>query len=454
MYTIDRSSKIAKVAGTIVATLLLLAPGMAGAQQYTLKECIDYGLKNHPSVSVARNNVANAHQASREALASYLPQVNLNGELNNNLKLQTNIIPASPPLFPTETRLTFGNKYASTVTAQAEQPIYNQSLITGLKANKPNEDIAGLNEAQTRQTIIYNIASTYYQIITAQKQLDLLKGNRERIERMLKVAELQATAGVAKKVDVKQVQVNLNNVTAQISVAENTLDLARNNLRNAMGIYDNRPIVLTDTARWLHYQPEITQSVGFQFRNTLSWKLQEKQVELYDINAQSIKARGVPTLSAFARYGLNGFGAEFDKVFARQFDFSTVGIKLNWSLFDGFRRNAQYHQAIVQRDNARLNQEINLANENMQYQNAQSQYKQARSVLGTNQENVTLAAQVYDNTSLQYKEGVGSLSDMLNAEASYREAQNNYIQSLIRFYLAQLELERTNSTLETYFNKL
>ena len=454
MYTIDRSSNLRAGVALVLMLVATAFTHRAAAQTYSLKDCIEYGLKNHPSINVARNNVANAKQASREALAAYLPQVNINGELDNNMKLQTNIIPASPPLFPTETRLTFGNKYANTLVAQADQPIYNQSLITGLKANKPNQEIAELNDAQNRQNLIYNIASSYFQIITAQKQLELLKGNSERVERMLKVAKLQAEAGVAKKVDVKQVQVNLNNVNAQISVAENTLQLATNSLKNAMGIYDNRAIMLSDTAKWLQYKAGLTNTTGFRFKNTLTYQLQEKQIQLYDINAQSIKAKGIPTVSAFARYGLNGFGAQLDDVFARQFDYSTVGIKASWSVFDGFRRNAQYHQAVFQRDNARLNQEISLSNENLQYQNAESQFKQARSVLTTNQDNVTLAAQVYDNTSLQYKEGAGTLSDLLNAESAYREAQSNYIQSLIRFYIAQLDLERTNSTLDNYFEKL
>jgi len=441
-----------------VITLSLFISGIATApvmaqNGYTLKACIDYGLKHHPSMMVASNNVENARQASREAVAAYLPQVNINGELDNNMKLQTNIIPAGA-LSPTETRLTFGNKYSSTLVAQADQPIYNQSLITGLKANKPNQELATLNSEQTRQTIIYNIASAYYQIITAQKQLELLRGNKERIARLLQVAKLQADAGVAKKVEVKQVEVNLNNVDAQISVAENTIELAMNSLRNAMGVYDERPIVLTDTAKWLGYKPKAATKVDYRIKNTLSYQIQDKQIELYDINARSIKAKGIPVVSAFARYGLNGFGSQFDDVFARQFDYSTIGVKVSWNLFDGFRRNAQYHQAIVQRDNARLTQEINLANELQQFRNASSQLTQARNTLGTNQENVTLAAQVYDNTSLQYKEGVGSLSDLLNAESAYREAQNNYISSLIRFYLAQLDIERTNSTLEAYYNKL
>lgn len=456
MSIVDTSfnfNKMIRVAA-VALIAILLGNRMQAQEVYTLKECIDYGLQHHPSLNIARNNRANAKQASIEAVSGYLPQVNVNGDFTHNLKLQTNIIPANPPLFPVETTLAFGNKYASTVTAQAEQALYNQALLTGIKANKPNQEIAALNEEQTKQTLIYNIASSYYQVITIQKQLELLQSNRARIEKLLRISQLQAEGGVAKKVDVKQVQVNLNNVESQISVAESNLQYANNSLKNSMGIFDDVQITLSDTAKWLNYTPQISSIPEFRFRSTIDYQLQERQIQLYDLNAKSIRAGSIPTLSAFARYGANGFGGDVERVFNRQFDYSAIGLKLTWNIFSGLRRNAQYNQAIFDRDNARLNLTINTANQNLQYQNAVTQFNQAKSTLGTNKENVDLAIQVYENSSLQYKEGVGTMADLLNAESSYRDAQNNYIQSLINYYLAQLDVERTNSTLNDYYNKL
>lgn len=455
MSIVDKSPIFGATKFLLVGLAIAVASTTANAQKtLSLKECIDYSLKNHPSINVAQNKIEKAHQASREALSGYLPQVSVNGDLNNNLKLQTNIIPASPPLFPNETKLTFGNKLTSTATAQVEQQIYNQSLLIGLKANKPNQEIANLTAEQAKEVLIYNVSTSYFQVITIYKQLELLNGNKERTEKLLEVAKLQASAGVAKKVDVKQVQVGLNNVLAQISVVQNNLQLAYNGLKNSMGFYTNDSLVLSDTGRWLQNAPQITTLAEFNAANTTDYKLQEKQIQLYDINAKSIRMQSIPTLSAFGRYGLNGFGKQPSDIINRQFDYSTIGVRLSWRVFDGFKRNSQYRQAIIDRDNAKLNLEINKAGQSLKYQNAVAQFKQAQSTLTTNKENVELAAEVYDNVSLQYKEGVASLSELLNAETSYRDAQNNYIVSLINFYLTQLDLEQSNGSLGQYYNKL
>ncbi len=435
---------------------VLLSAGTAAAAQtsFTLKECITYALTNHPSIAVSKNNIESARQAAREAIAGYLPQVNANLNATNNLKLQTTLIPAGS-FSPVEQRISFGNRYTTSFVADATQPIYNAALLTGIKANKPNTELARLTLEQSRQNVIYNVASAYYQVIIYQRQLGLLEGNRERIRRLLKVSALQSEMGVAKKVDTKQVQVQLNNVEAQVSVAENNVALAYNNLKNAMGIFhSDEQIVLADTAKWLQQRPMALQQAGFRAQQTIDYQLQDKQIELYDLQAKTIRANNYPTLSLFGQYGMNGFGATASDAFGRYFDYSAVGIRASVSLFDGFRRNAQYRSAIIQRDNARLNQSINLAAQSLQYQNADSRVQRARTTLTTNNDNVDLAAEVYDNTSLQYRQGVGTLSDLLNAETSYNDAQNNYIQSLIDFYLSQLDVERANTSLETYYEGL
>lgn len=436
--------------------LLVLSIAATAQPALTLKQCIDYGLSNHPALSVARNNQENARQQAREAIAAYLPQVNLSANLTNNLKLPTNVIPAGV-FGPTEQRITFGNKYTTQAVADANQPIYNRGLLLGIRASKPNTELAGLNLEQTRQTIIYNIAQAYFQILINQRQLALLDTNRARIAKLVTVSNLQAELGVAKKVDAKQVQVQLNNIDAQRSVAANAIVVAQNALNNAMGIFEQTapPVQLTDTARWLHItaaQP--TATPAFRYNQTLDYQIQDKQIELLDLQTKVIRAGNFPTLSAFAQYGFNGFDNKFGNVFDRQFDFSAIGLRFNMSLFDGFRRSAQYRQALVDRDNARLNQVLSQANLNLQFQNAGTRVQRAQATLASNKANLDLASEVYENVSLQYRQGVGALSDLLNAETSFSDAQANYIQSLIDLYLSQLDIERANSTLESYYQKL
>ena len=58
-----------------------------------------------------------------------------------------------------------GQKYQTNLTAQATQTLFDKSLLLGIKANKPNQQLAALNNRQTQEDVIYNIASNYYQVL-------------------------------------------------------------------------------------------------------------------------------------------------------------------------------------------------------------------------------------------------------------------------------------------------
>jgi len=103
---------------TILILVLVFYPFLLKAQSpQSLKDCIAYGLEHHLSKQVYANEKLAAKSRSREALSGYLPTVNINGGLDDNLKVQESVIPAG--LFsPTEMRVAFTKQYVTNVSAQ------------------------------------------------------------------------------------------------------------------------------------------------------------------------------------------------------------------------------------------------------------------------------------------------------------------------------------------------
>lgn len=425
-------------------------------QEITLKQAISYGLQHHPSVKIFNMQKIQANQMAKEQLSNYLPQVNLSSSLDYNIELQKTVIPEGTfgPGTP-EQIVAFGQKYNASLAGQVDQQLFNASLITGLKANKPNIELSELTEQENNQNIIYNISTAYFQIITINKQLELLYANKERFEKILNVTTLQSDLGVAKKVDVKQVQVNLNNVKTQIANLENNLALAENQLKNSMGLPLNASISFQDFDTWTTNNSITMQATKFEYQNTYSFLKQEKQLELLDINKRSIRNGFLPVLSAYAQYGYLGFGNNLENVYNfNNKDFSKIGLKLSWSIFTGLRRDAQYRQASLDYDIAQTNLDLNEQLAGLQFQNAKLQLTNANATINLNKDNMDLAKEVFENTTLQYNEGVATLAELLNAELAFREAQNNYINSMVNFFIADLDLQKTNNTLSQFYNNL
>ncbi|HEY8919552.1 MAG TPA: TolC family protein, partial [Chitinophaga sp.] len=203
-------------------------------ENWTLKQCIDYGLKNNRNNTIYANEKRAADAKAKEVLADYLPQISLTSTLDDNLKLQQTVIPAG--IFgPNDVKVSLSKQYSSNATAQLDQVIFDQSMLTGLKANKYNRQQAALNIQQSQEAIIYNISTAYFQIFVYRQQLELLQINKETYEKQIAIYRLQVSKGTALQKDQDKVTVDYNNTISQIRVAESNLQLAENDLKYEMG---------------------------------------------------------------------------------------------------------------------------------------------------------------------------------------------------------------------------
>ncbi|AKD54825.1 TolC family protein [Spirosoma radiotolerans] len=443
----------------LVFTLTSTGLGWAQAQpqvpapaNFRLKDCIDYGLKNFGSIRIAQYQIETANQQARQALGQYLPQVSATGTSINNIKLQQSVVPAG--VFGPEPRVfIIGQKFQTNLTAQATQTIFDRSLLIGIKANKPNQQLAALNTRQTQEDVIYNIATNYYQVFVSQQQISLLRDNLERTQQVLNILKLQRDNGVIQPVDYTRTEVSYNSTQSQLTLAENDLNLALNRLKYQMGMPQEQTLVLSDSTL-LTQLPSLEQG-EFSAANLVSFQQAETNIQLQDLQLQRIRAGYLPTLSLTANYGTVNLGAQtIDKLFTNFVGFGSFGIRLNVPIFDGFQRDAQIKQQRLTLLTQQEQQKLNVSAYRLQFNNAQSQIQRAQTSVQNDDRNVKLAQEVYNITTLQYKQGTKLLSDVINADNSYREARTNYINSLINLYQARLDLEQSQGKLLTFYNQL
>ncbi|WP_020596035.1 TolC family protein [Spirosoma panaciterrae] len=435
-----------------LCVLLAQAGWAQSTQNFRLKDCIDYGLQHYGTVRIAQNQVEYANQQSRQALGLYLPQVSATGTLTDNVKLQKSVIPAG--VFGPEPQVfIIGQKYQTNVTAQASQTIYDRSLLLGIKAAKPNQRLADLNTRQTREEIIYNIASNYYQVFIAQQQIALLKDNLQRTQQVLNILKLQRDNGVIQPVDYTRTEVNYNSTQSQLTLAENDYNLALNRLKYQMGLPQEQDLTLSDST--LLTQLPVIEQAPFEAQNLVSFQQSATNLDLQRLQLERVRAGYIPTVSLTANYGTVNLGAQtIDKLFTNFVGFGSIALRFSIPIFDGFQRDAQIKQQRLTVLNQEEQQRLNIAAYRLQFNNAQSQIQRTQTNVLNGDRNVKLAQEVYNITTLQYKQGVKSLTDLVNADTSYRQAQSDYINSLINLYQARLDLEQSKGSLLTFYSQL
>jgi outer membrane protein len=437
--------------------LMLFFFSLLGVASYSqkvlnLKEAIDNSLKNHGSNVVYTNEIKIAKSQSREALAAYLPQISGTFTLDDNLKRQTTVLPGAMFGREEDIEVQFGNKFNTTAVLQLEQTIYDQALIYGIKAGAPAKIIAELKREKNNEELIYNTVTAYSQILLFKEQQKLLIANEKQYNELYIITKFRFDKGVAKKVDLDKVTVQLNDIKAEQKQIQTNISVAYSSLKNAMGLSLNDSFVIVENLDFDKYLQFTKDSLNV--RDLIDYKLQSQNIALQEIDVKKKLSANLPTISAYLRNGQQAFGNELDAALSNWKNFAVIGLKANIPIFSGGRRYAQLQESRLELENAKENLNISTGQLEMQFQNANKQLQENISKAISNKSNMDLAKSVYDTSQFEYSKGVSLLSDLLNADFSYQQAQSKYMYSLFDLVNNRLLYERAKGTINSFVNQL
>ncbi|HRF80693.1 MAG TPA: TolC family protein [Flavobacteriales bacterium] len=432
--------------------VLVMAVSAPAQQAFTLRQAIDFGRANSPAMAIAANDQRKADAMAQEAVAGYLPQINGSGQLDDNLKRQTTILPAGT-FGPEPVAVQFGTQFITTLNVQAEQTLIDVAQLNGIQANKPNTAMAAIKLKQAEEQVTYDVAKAYAQAQTYREQVKLLEENAKQYEELVPILTLRLEKGVAQQLELDRVEVTQRNIRSQHTVAQANYAVALAQLKRAMGMPMGQDLSIADEVRSAAdmRQPGASE---FELNKLLGYKLNQQSELLYGIDLKRKRNAFLPTLSAYGRYGAMAQGNELGESYENWFDYAAIGLKLNVPLFSGLRRVSQIKQSEIALENLREQQRnANLGFE-LDYRSADTRLLASTSTVANDEDNLRLAERVFNNTNLQYQQGTATLSDLLNADYQLKEARNNWITSLLNRSVAVLDLERAKGTLLDYVNSL
>jgi len=448
-----------KLIGMFVLSFLLAGVSAIAQKPLTLKECINYSLTNNSNIKIANYNVDISQKKISEQIGSYLPQINVLGEFDDNLKLTTQLMPAemmggTPGTY---TAVKFGNKYSMSGGVQLTQKLYDPTSLLMIKTAKINKNISEFTQQKTSELTAYNISLIYYQSLVIQMQMNVLKSTLLASEKSLKSIELKYNNGMAKKIDVDKIRVNYNNTKSQLEQAILSYFQSLNTLKYNMGMPMDSTLILADTTIDASYDMFIAETLTkFQIDHVYDYQLKKTNISLMQLDKKTKVSAFLPSLSFFGNYNFNAMRQQFTFFDANKdwYPSSGIGIKLTIPIFDGLQRNSRLAQSEINikiaNENLLLTEQsikVDLSNYKIQYQNALDNIKREK-------ENLDLAESVYKNTQLEYQQGTGSTLDLIQSESSYLVAQNNYYNKLLNLYIARIEFEKAKGSLMGFINNL
>lgn len=450
---------IRRISSALFATLLILSAGQLRAQEknLTLPDALNYALKASQDARKARLEIEAGRYKTEEVRSRALPQINANGSLTYNPILQLSALPGEIAGQPGQTLLVaFGQKWNSGASVTLTQNLFDQSVLTGLKAAKSTQEFYRINAQLTEEQLIEQVANAYYQILVERHKIGVLDTTLANTQHVQKIIQGQYDNGLAKQIDVDRITVSIANLQTQKQQLLNAVTLRENQLKYAMGmpIQDTIKLPPVDFSRIEPGELAIRDSLNASGRT--EFRLLQQQEQLLQYQKAAYKSEYYPSLSLSGTYGYQGLGNDFPwfkgAPAVNWFDYASIGLTLKVPLFNGFATRSRVRQADVELRKLREDMDQTSLGLNLQNENARTQLKNSIIILNNQEDNVQLAQKVFDNTRNNYNNGLAPLTDLLDAETSLTEANNNRSAALLDYKLAEIQLIKAKGNLKSLLN--
>ena len=423
----------------------------------SLSDAIKMASEKNVNVKSAQIEKDKTQSIIDETYSALYPKVSVGGSFTDNLKMQVMLLPGEIFQQPgTFIPVSFGTKFSTNAAATLNMILYNQTAITALKLSKKVGEINDLAIEKVREELAFEVSKLYFMTLTTSQQKDILAENITRTEQLRTIIKVLVDNGMALQIDFDRIDVNIENLRTQLSNVEAGLEQQLNMLKYILNIPLQNEIVLIDKAD-MTLLPN-TPIMKTDFSDHIDIRLLESQKDINVLTKKITNTGYYPSLYLQGQYAVQGMQNEFNSFFKgspidKWFTSASVSLSLQIPIFDGFEKRSKANQNeldILKTEALLIDKKENF---NVNYRVALNNYNNNKTNLERQKQNIELATKVYDETTLKYREGMASMSNLLQDEMSLSAAQSNFLNALYNFKEAELKIMSLNGDMKKMIEK-
>ncbi len=430
-------------------SLLVLLPATMLAQEtvtLSLDEAMDYAVKHNVDAKNARLDILVQKAKNAEVTGIALPNVSAKGEFNDYLNVMKSFVPAEFVGGPAGTFIAvpFMPKFSSTATGTATQVIFDGSVLVALQARNALIKLYEQNATLSEEQIRYNVQKAYYSFVIAKRQFGILNSSLATARSLSRDMQGMYDNGFIEKIEIDRTHVQLNNLVTDSIRIGSLIDVSEQLLKYQMGMKGDQVIVLTDTS----IESKVTESQAMllddaNYDNRTEFSLLQTQLKLNQYDLKRHKLSGLPSLAAFGSAAYTYQTNTFKDLLNEQYIFySLVGLQLKVPIFDGLQRHNRVKQAKFAVEKTQNTIEGTKLGIDFQVSQSKTTLKNALLAMQSQERNLQLASSVVDLARKKYKAGVGSNTEVSQAQTDLLQSQNNYFQSMLDMINAKSDLQK------------
>lgn len=374
--------------------------------------------------------------------------------LNQNITLTGGTVSVTTGLgrldqFSPQSRLTWNS---NPVYVSVSQPINGYNSFHWEKKIEPRKfELAKREYLESMESITVTVAGYFFDLLLAQRRLDIARTSRENTERMYAIAQERFRLGSLSRDEVLQLELKLLNDDLTISDCAVTAQVAMMRFRNYLGYNETVELVL------LEPEPEGALTLPYEdvlakvFANSSTLLDHEIRSLAADQAVSQARAEARPSANLSARFGLNQVGDDLPAAYRHPLDQEVVGLSLSVPILDwgkgrGRVKVAQSQAEVVaaQNEQAEARLRENIALKVMQFNRQGGQCEVSRKAESVGRERFAAARD-------RFLAGSIGVTELNTAQSEMESASLRYLQDQAAWWSYYYEIRQM--TLYDYLNQ-
>lgn len=411
--------------------------------ELTLQTCRQMALAHNEDLQRADNEVRQAELDKEIAFRAYLPK--LDGTATGTYMTDMDMMGME---------LQMRGMYMAGITLM--QPLYaGGRIIAGNKLARIGKECAEENRRKTRMEVIADADNAYWTYIAVAKKVQMLGSYRTQMDTVCRQAEVALAAGMSVENDLLRIQTKQSEIRYQLQKARNGLDLCRLALCNVLGQPLDTEIVPLDTLIEVAAPEHMDESIAARPELTLL----NKQVEAGEQQVKMARADVLPQIGLSAGYlyygniKLKGMNHDADGTafpFTQKFEdgLGLVMASVSIPLFHWGEGLKKVKKARFDLENARLDLQKNKRLLSIEARQAVQNVTDGYNMVQTARLSARQADENLRVMQERYKNALSTLTDLLDAQSQWQQAQSNLIEAQTQYKIYETEYLRATGRLE------
>lgn len=328
-----------------------------------------------------------------------------------------------------------GNNHANSLTASL--PIFTGGKLKGtIKQAKANYQYNQVGVQRTYNEMRSTVTDGYFTMLQADNMQKLSAESVARLEDHLKNVQAQYDVGVVAKVDVLRSQVELANAKQTLIQAENSYQVAEANMNKIVGLPMDTNLKLDNLLVYNAYDQNMDDCLAYAAEHRPELMQAQYNVDAAKGVLMVARSGHMPQVAASASQSWSDTNWPGDEK-----GNWGVGVNVSMNVFDTGVTLSKIHGAEADLKKAEETYRNTVDSVNLDVRSNYLGLREAEKRISTTKLAVEQADEDYRIAQLRYMSGVGTNTDVLDAQVALTQAKTNYTQALYDYNTSKTALE-------------